>query len=1119
MFGFKNEDAMAREKSPTNWRFVQFKRPADVEETRNVHTLPLKITLIYTLLGALWIVVSDWLVRRLLSLQAEYYAQTVKGLFFIGGTSLLVYWLARRAAFKMELERQERQLHSARMLIKALLRSVGEAVLIVDPAKRTILECNPAVESMFGYEREELLGQSTEILHVDRNAFEKFAEISEPVLTKHGVFRTEYRMRKKDGTIIDTMHTVTEMDKEVGWHGGVVSIVTDITERKRSEEALRESEARFRDLAELMPEIVFEMDRQGLLTFVNLKAFERFGYTREDLAGGMNVLDMVTSDDRGRAMENMQRILNGGVVGPNEYLMLRKDGSVFPALIFSAAIIHDGQPVGLRGFVVDITDRKQMEDALRASEEKFRRIFEEAHQVGIVIALPSFVFEKTNPAFCRMMGYSADELRSMNFEDLTHPDHLKQDMENVKKVGRGEIPFYRTEKKYLNKSGKVLWGNLIVSSIRDEHGALQYFLSMVVDITKQKEAMELLLEATDKYQELAESISDVFFALDKNLRYNYWNKASEKLTGISAEKALRKSLMEIFPDNEARKQIKDMYLLTIKEKKSQHLIVGYPGDELIVHEISSYPTKEGVSVFVKDITEHKRAEEKLRALAQRHETLLAAVPEIVMEVDRNQVYTWANNAGVDFFGPDVLGKEAIYYFEGDQNTYTAVEPLFDSHEDTIYVESWQRRKDGQKRLLAWWCRTLKDGDGNVTGVLSTARDITELKLAEEEKRKLEEHLRQSEKMEAIGTLAGGIAHDFNNILGAVLGYTQLAQLDLPEGSPLHYKLDQVLKAGERAKDLVQQILAFSRQGEQEQRPIHIMPVVKEALKLIRASLPQSIEIKQYLGIKEDMILGDPTQIHQVIMNLCTNAAHAMPGGKGLIDIDLGEITLALEDLKAFPKLLPGPYLRLSVRDTGEGIDPTILPRIFDPFFTTKESGKGTGMGLAVVHGIVKSHKGEITVYSEPGIGTTFRVYLPQIQQTIISEGRIEEPLPTGKERILFVDDEPGIVESLVEMLKRLGYSLSSRVSSLEALEAFKAKPNHFDLVITDQTMPQMNGAELAREILKIRPDIPVILCSGFSEIITPEEALAIGVRKFLMKPVLMSELAVAIRKVLDGTNG
>ena len=390
----------------------------------------------------------------------------------------------------------------------------------------------------------------------------------------------------------------------------VHTTVTDITERKRAEETLRESEERYRDLVENSQDLICTHDLEGNLLSVNETPLRVLGYSREFLLQ-VNPKDLLAPEQRDKFGAYLKEIKEKGLA--SGILRIQTATGETRYWEYNNTLRTEGVAVPIvRGTAHDVTERRKAENALRASEERFRKIFEEAHQVGIVITSPSLVFEKANPAFCRMMGYSADELHYMTFADITHPDHLKQDMENVKKVGRGEIPFYQTEKRYINKSGEVLWGNLIVSSIRDEHGALQNYLSMVIDITKQKKAVESMREATDKYQDLAESISDVFFAMDKNLKYTYWNKASEKLTGIPAEEALAKSLMEIFPENEARKQVKDMYLLTIGTKKPQQLTVSYPGNELLVHEISSYPTKEGVSVFIKDVTDRKRAEKQLQ---------------------------------------------------------------------------------------------------------------------------------------------------------------------------------------------------------------------------------------------------------------------------------------------------------------------------------------------------------------------------------------------------------------------------------------------------------------------------------------------------------------------------
>jgi len=405
----------------------------------------------------------------------------------------------------------------------------------------------------------------------------------------------------------------------------------------------------------------------------------------------------------------------------------------------------------------------------------------------------------------------------------------------------------------------------------------------------------------------------------------------------------------------------------------------------------------------------------------------------------------------------------------------------------------------------------------IAGAIANARLFSERERIEKERLALEEQLHQTQKMEAIGALAGGIAHDFNNILTAISGYAELANLETPEGSKAKDNLRQSIKATHRARDLVQQILAFSRQSKQERKPLDIRPIIKEVLKLLRASLPSTIEIRQNMEGDLGVIEADPTQIHQVLMNLCTNAAQAMSDDGGVLEVSLTKFDMDRGTLAFYPDLEPGPYLKLRVSDTGHGMPPEILQRIFDPYFTTKEPGKGTGLGLTVVHGIVKSHGGAIGVASEPGKGTSFDVYLPRVDIVIrpVEVERLEPPLLGGRERVLFVDDEKAIVEIGQKMLERLGYEVVGRTSSVEALELFRAKPESFDLVITDLTMPNMTGDKLAQELLNLRPDTPIILCTGFSERITEEKAKSLGIREFIMKPLVMKDLAKVMRRVLD----
>ena len=395
-------------------------------------------------------------------------------------------------------------------------------------------------------------------------------------------------------------------------------------------------------------------------------------------------------------------------------------------------------------------------------------------------------------------------------------------------------------------------------------------------------------------------------------------------------------------------------------------------------------------------------------------------------------------------------------------------------------------------------------------------DMSEsLKKREEEKHLLEEHLRHTKKMEAIGTLAGGIAHDFNNILAAIIAYTELASLKASNSDSLKRNLDEILKASNRAKDLTKQILLFSRQAEQEQRPIKIEFVVKEILKMMRASLPTTIEIRQNIKTGLAPILSDSTEIHRILMNLCTNAAHAMQKKGGVLEVTLSDIEIDKKTAAQNLDLNPGQYQILTVSDTGHGMDSSVIERIFDPFFTTKKHGEGIGMGLAVIHGIVKSCGGAITVNSEVRKGTTFKVFFPAIEIETTMESEHYEPVPHGKERILFVDDETALVIAGRQLLEGLGYKVIAKTNAIEALETFREQPKSFDVVVTDMTMPKMTGEDLSKEILAIRPDIPIIICTGFSEVISEKKAKAIGIREFIMKPILRKDMAKIIRRVLD----
>ncbi len=421
------------------------------------------------------------------------------------------------------------------------------------------------------------------------------------------------------------------------------------------------------------------------------------------------------------------------------------------------------------------------------------------------------------------------------------------------------------------------------------------------------------------------------------------------------------------------------------------------------------------------------------------------------------------------------------------------EELFDEVSDRWYEIRSVPRTDRRRQFL---------------GAVHVIRDITDRKRHEREQQELHLMLSQAQKMEAIGTLTGGIAHDFNNILSGIMGYTEIVQRQLPEDSPLRNKLDQVLKASTRARDIIQQLLTFSRKGAHESKPIEMAPLVREAIKLVRVMLPATIDIRQNV-CSIGSIMGDPTQVHQILLNLATNALHAMRDKGGTLEVDLEDVALE-EPLQVDGQMLrAGPYVKLSVRDTGHGIPDKVRARVFEPYFTTKTQGEGTGLGLATVRGIVQDYGGLITLESWPDEGTRFTIYLPRLEQSG-GDSALETPdcQIKGQGHVLFVDDEPELADLVGDMLEILGYQVTSANTPTEALEIFRAGPDKFEVVITDMSMPGMTGEALAEKLLRIRPDVPVILCTGYGD-----AAIQAGDRRLLTKPFKLNDLARALAKL------
>ena len=528
----------------------------------------------------------------------------------------------------------------------------------------------------------------------------------------------------------------------------------------------------------------------------------------------------------------------------------------------------------------------------------------------------------------------------------------------------------------------------------------------------------------------------------------------------------------------------------------------------------------GVLGIARDISERKNAENGLRESEKRYKSAQRMGHVGHWEYDLVTKFFWGSDEANRIYGFDPESKN----FTTDEiencipdrgRVHQALVDLIEKNKPYDLEIEIHPVSGPKQKFVKSIAELQKDSSGKPYKVTGVIQDITRQKEEELEKQQLELNLLQAQKMESIGTLAGGIAHDFNNILGIIIGNTELALDDVPKYNSAHSNLEEIKKASLRAKNIVKQLLSFSRKTDQKLQPIQIAIIIKDALKFLRSTIPSTINIHQDIQTTEEMIFADPTQINQIIMNLCINASHAMAQTGGDLTVTVEKVNLDYQLFKDYPGLKSGDHVKIMVSDTGPGIDPEIIDQIFDPYFTTKGVGKGSGMGLAVVHGFVKNHNGTIRVDSSQGKGTKFSILFPVTSEKPVAETQTDKNIPRGNETLLFVDDEISITKMVQRMFERLGYKVETATTPQDALELFRSKPDHFDLVITDMTMPQMTGVTLSEKLMDIRKDIPIIICTGHSTLVDEEKAKELGLAAYVMKPINMLETAQTIRKVLD----
>jgi PAS domain S-box-containing protein len=725
----------------------------------------------------------------------------------------------------------------------------------------------------------------------------------------------------------------------------------------------------------------------------------------------------------------------------------------------------------------------------------------------------NFNYVRVNDAYAKACQREVSEFLGHNYFKF-YPSGAKKQFEQVVETRK---PCQAVARPFIFPDhpewGTSYW-DWTLTPILDDTGEVEFLVFSSEDVTARKRAQDTVEAERRRFNDVMEILPAYLVLLTPDYHVRFANRFFRERFGESHG---RRCFEYLFGRSEPCEPCESYTPLKTQASHKWD----WTGPDGRSYHVFDFPftDTDGSAVILEmgiDVTERMQAEEALKTSSLYARSLIEASLDPLVTISADGKVTDVNRATELVTGvsrENLIGSDFSTYFTEPEKARVGYETVFSKGSVRDYPLAI-RHMSGAITDVLYNATIYKNEAGQVQGVFAAARDITEQKKAEKALKGAEERLRQMQKMEALGTLAGGIAHDFNNILMPIVINTELALFDVPSETPVAKSLQIVLNAANRGKEMVKQITTFSRMKEQERKPIKIAAVVKEALAFLKSSFPKHIEIQDEIKAESSMVASDPTQIHQVLMNLCGNAADAMREKGGLLRVTLEEIAINESMVFLEPGLKVGPYVQLTVSDTGTGMPPDVMEKVFDPFFTTKDPVGGTGMGLAVVHGIVKNHSGVVRVSSEVGKGSVFTVYLPRVKADSVKDSSDESPIAIGNETILVVDDEEYQVQSMRDMLERLGYRVSGTTRSLEALELFRKQPGYFDLVITDEVMPGITGSKLAEELLKIRPDLPIILSTGYSETINRDKAREIGIRELMMKPFGVREVSAAIRRVL-----